>query len=198
MCLSFSLSLSLSVVARQLIKICGRCFIIFRVDTLIQFKFDASRGRHIIDLNYICMLYGVLALSRSLPLSLSRFLYRSLHLCVAHTSCRALPCFNGSLWLCLRIDCLQLQSLKRHLLSHTHTRTHTPILIMSKNGKKINNNLLRLRAVAAKASLINLWDCNFGIITSVSFQSVSIPTCSSYPTCPTPMLTINIVWFIAA
>lgn len=116
----FLLSLSLSVVARQLIKICGRCFIIFRVDTLIQFKFDASRGRHIIDLNYICMLCGRLALSRSLP-----FLYRLLHLCVAHTSCRALPCFDGRLWLCLRIDCLKLQSLKRHLLSRTHAQTHT-------------------------------------------------------------------------
>lgn len=55
-----------------------------------------------------------------------------------------------------------LIALNCNRLSDTYLHTHTPILIMSKNSKKINNNLLRLRAVATPPmSLINLCDCNF-------------------------------------
>lgn len=154
------------VVARQLIKMCGRCFIIFRVDTLIQFKFDASRGRHIIDLNYICM-----PLRRACSVSLSPPLSRAFS--IAHYTCvwRTFPAVHclastavyGFACALIAFNCNRLSDTYSHAHTHTHPRkhTHTHILIMSKNGKKINNNLLRLRAVAAKASLINLWDCNF-------------------------------------
>lgn len=132
MCVCLSLFPTLRVLARQLIKICGRWFIIFRVDTLIQFKFDASRGRHIIDLNYICMLCGVLALSRSLPLSLSRAFSIAHYTCVWRTfpavHCLPSTAVYGFACTLIAFNCNRLSDTysRTHPRKHTHTpHTHT-------------------------------------------------------------------------